>query len=92
MVGPTSTWIKNTGVEFDFEHYLNIRIYPNYSEIEEVISTLKDGINYIKREGWKYSVVIERGATNIKVDIDSIIEMYKSNKNLGAISIFLWKM
>ena len=90
-----SRWYQNTGVEIGFKHYLNIRINPNYNEIEEVINVLKNIFGYIKDikdEGWKYSVTIERGATIVRIDINSILELYKYNKNLGAISIFLWKM
>lgn len=93
-----SRWYQNTGVEIGFKHYLNIRINPNYNEIKEVINVIKNGLNYIKNEGWKYSLTIERriypkaAATIVRIDINSIFELYKYNKNLGAISIFLWKM
>ena len=94
-IDTNSRWYQNTGVEIGFKHYLNIRINPNYNEIEEVINVLKNIFGYIKDikdEGWKYSVTIERGATIVRIDINSILELYKYNKNLGAISIFLWKM
>lgn len=90
-----SRWYQNTGVEIGFKHYLNIRINPNYNEIEGVINVLKNIFGYIKDikdEGWKYSVTIERGATIVRIDINSILELYKYNKNLGSISVFLWKM
>ena len=91
-IDTNSRWYQNTGVEIGFKHYLNIRINPNYNEIKEVINVIKNGLNYIKNEGWKYSLTIERAATIVRIDINSIFELYKYNKNLGAISIFLWKM
>jgi hypothetical protein len=91
-IDPNSRWYQYTGVEIGFKHYLNIRINPNYNEIEEVINVIKDSFNYITNDGWKYSVTIERGATIIGIDINSIVELYKYNKNLGAISVFLWKI
>lgn len=101
-IDTNSRWYINTGVEIGFKHYLNIRIHPNYNEIEEVINVIKNGLNYIKNEGWKYSVTIEKGAGIYRIELDEILEIISlhnqakkqgySYTKLGAISIFLWKM
>lgn len=92
IINVKSGWYQNTGVEIGFKHYLDIRINPNYNEIKEVINVIKDGLNYIKNEGWEYSITIERLVSIIKIDIDDIVKLHRHNKSLGAISVFLWKI
>jgi hypothetical protein len=85
-------WYRNTGVEEGFNDYLCLRIRPDYRQIEEIIKIIEDCIKYTESQGWKNSMIIERGARIQKTNLDEIIEIIKLQgySNLGAISIFLW--
>lgn len=94
-------WYRNTGVErgYTYTDYLCLRLYPDYTQLEEIIEILKDCKRYTERQGWKSSVTIEEGVRIIKSNLDQIVELYNTNKSAypgrklyGSISIFFYKI
>jgi hypothetical protein len=93
---PHEDWFKNTRVEKGFKDYLNVSVSTNKNHIEEIVNTVKECINYMTNQGWKYHTTIDRGVRIVDIDIDEIVDMFNYNRDiskyLGQIHIHFWKI
>lgn len=91
---PHDDWFKNTRVEKGFTSYFSLNVSTNKEQIETIISIVKESINYMTNQGWKYHTTIDRGVRIVDVDLDEVITLYDTDISnyLGEIHIHFWKL
>ena len=93
---PHDDWFKNTRVERGFTSYFSLSVSTNKEQIETIISIVKECINYMTNQGWKYHTTIDRGVRIVDIDIDGIVDIFNYNRDiskyLGQIHIHFWKI
>jgi len=93
---PGETWYRNTKVEKGFKEYISISIGTRKEYIDEILNIIKECVNYMINDGWKYSTKIDRGVSVVDIDIDRIVPLFNQNRDitkyLGQIHIHFWKI
>lgn len=91
---PHDDWFKNTRVERGFTSYFSLNVSTNKEQIETIISIVKECINYMINQGWKYHTTIDRGARIVDLDLNELISLYNTDISnyLGEIHIHFWKI
>ncbi len=93
---PHDDWFKNTRVERGFTSYFSLSVSTNKEQIENIISIVKECINYMTNQGWKYHTKIDKGVRIVDIDIDKIVDIFNYNRDiskyLGQIHIHFWKI
>jgi hypothetical protein len=93
---PHDDWFKNTRVERGFTSYFSLNVSTNKEQIENIISIVKECINYMTNQGWKYHTKIDKGVRIVDIDINKIVDIFNYNRDiskyLGQIHIHFWKI
>jgi len=93
---PGEMWYRNTKVEKGFKEYISLSIGTRKEHIDEILDIIKECINYMTNNDWKYSTKIDRGVSMVDIDINQIVPLFNQNRDitkyLGQIHIHFWKI
>jgi hypothetical protein len=90
---PHEDWFKNTKVERGFKDYICLSVQTKKMYLDEILNILKECINYMENNGWKYHTKIDRGVSIVDVNLEDIPLLFEDeivSKYLGQIHIHFW--